>query len=115
MNKQQLSEIMTSDIEKLKEQELTNLCLVKKINSDGILEPSHIVFNFWFNCTFVSLRAIINEDLTYQIWYRDTRLYKSIKVEDFTKKLNKYNADIQLTYGGQIQNIQFYKKGRKRK
>lgn len=110
MNREQLKEIMTNDLKVLESLELTNLCLVKKIDEDGILSPSHIVFNYWFDCTFITLKATRNDDGTYNIGFKDNIFIKKVKPENFINKLDKYDAKVQQTYNGQVQEVQFFHK-----
>ena len=115
MNREQLKEIMTEDFKVLEGLGLTNLCLVKKLDSEGILAPSHIIFNYWFDCTFVTLKANRNEDGTYSIGYKDKIFLKKVKPAEFITTLEKYDAHVQLTYGGQVQEIQFFSRKNKKK
>lgn len=111
----QLIKIMEEDLKVLEDLGFHNLCLVKIQKPDKQLIPSHIVLNYWFDFTTLTLKAVRNEDGTYNISFRDNVLVKSVLPADFDKELSKYSVEFVQGARGVMQNVVFKKKTKNKK
>lgn len=110
-------DIIAGDAKYLEEiSELTNVCMVKKVNHDKKVVPSHIVFNFWFDDNSISLKAmpIPEKEGYYNIQFKDIIIIKETRLCDIVNTLNKYEIEVTRDYSGNINNIRFSKRHKKK-
>lgn len=85
---------MKSDTDYLSSRDVFgNVCLVKRIDpTTKELVPTHIIFNYWFGCHSIQLRANPTKlEHHYNVVYKDKLLCKDTDIKLVENQLSKYD------------------------